>query len=283
MTAQNESVDVEVINLFDDADDFDDFDPLEIDDMEINQEEMDDDNPYDTIDFPTMRNMPEEVRSREVFTPANMGSAADALRAMCKQNPARRPVLLNIVGLCEGGAKSSEISEAVAEWQKDNRSVYSALTLCRMLERAGALEFIAPETTDEVRDVAEGVTYLEIKDQVDPVWVATPEALEVRAELTNGDSFRNDVLDGKEVVYLEVYSALVDYLASGAKSVEEVENFVEGFAITQSPKRYGTHFLDVLERCDAIEWHAEGWGLTDLGRNLVPELKAAAESACATA
>jgi hypothetical protein len=279
MATQSDAIDVEVINLFDDADDFDDFDPLEIDDMEINQEEMDDDNPYDTIDFPTMRNMPEEVRSREVFTPANMGSAAEALRAMCKQNPARRPVLLNVVGLCEGGAKSSEIAAAVAEWQKDNRSVYSALTLCRMLQRAGALEFIEPETTEEVRDVEEGVTYLEIKEQVDPVWVATPEALEVRAELTNGDSFRTDILAGKEAVYLEVYSALVDYLAEGAKSVEAVESFVERFAIVQSPKRYGTHFLDVLERCDAIEWHAEGWGLTDLGRNLVPELKEAVEAA----
>lgn len=279
MANTTEATEVEVINLFDDIDDYDDFDPLEIDDMEINQEEMDDDNPYDTIDYPTMRNMPEEVRSREVFTPENLGSASEALRAICAQNPARRPVLLNIVGLCEGGAKSSEIKAAVDEWQKDNRSVYSALTLCRMLERAGALEFIEPETTDEVKDVEEGVTYLEIKEQVDPVWVSTPEALEVRAELTNGDAFRQNILEGKEAVYLEVYSAIVELLAERPRMVEEIDTFAERFAITHSPKRYGTHFLDVLEHSDAIEWHADGWALTELGKSMAAELKAAAQVA----
>ena len=37
----------------------DEFDPLAVDDSEIDQEWMDDENPYDTIDYPTMRNMPE--------------------------------------------------------------------------------------------------------------------------------------------------------------------------------------------------------------------------------
>lgn len=36
----------------------DEFDPLAVDDSEIDQEWMDDENPYDTIDYPTMRNMP---------------------------------------------------------------------------------------------------------------------------------------------------------------------------------------------------------------------------------
>ena len=37
----------------------DEFDPLMADDLEIDQEDMDDDNPLDTVDYPTMRNMPQ--------------------------------------------------------------------------------------------------------------------------------------------------------------------------------------------------------------------------------
>ena len=39
----------------------DEFDPLMADDLEIDQEDMDDDNPLDTVDYPTMRNMPQSM------------------------------------------------------------------------------------------------------------------------------------------------------------------------------------------------------------------------------
>lgn len=130
----------------------DEFDPLAVDDSEIDQEWMDDENPYDTIDYPTMRNMPETVHHDPVYSPARQGSATEALQALIVRNPNRRPVLLNIIGLCEGGCASSIISERVDEWQRDNWSVYAPMTLCRMLERAGALVLEMPEVTDEPRE-----------------------------------------------------------------------------------------------------------------------------------
>ena len=47
----------------------DEFDPLAVDDSEIDQEWMDDENPYDTIDYPTMRNMPQSMQREAVYTP----------------------------------------------------------------------------------------------------------------------------------------------------------------------------------------------------------------------
>ena len=79
----------------------DEFDPLAVDDSEIDQEWMDDENPYDTIDYPTMRNMPETVHHDPVYSPARQGSATEALQALIVRNPNRRPVLLNIIGLCD--------------------------------------------------------------------------------------------------------------------------------------------------------------------------------------
>ena len=58
----------------------DEFDPLAADDGLIDQEEMDDDNPLDTVDFPTMRNMPVEMGRESVYTPEHAGSIQKAAR-----------------------------------------------------------------------------------------------------------------------------------------------------------------------------------------------------------
>lgn len=50
-------------------DEEEDFDPLAVDDLDIDQEDMDDDNPLDTVDYPTMRNMPEGMRREAVYSP----------------------------------------------------------------------------------------------------------------------------------------------------------------------------------------------------------------------
>lgn len=254
----------------------DEFDPLAVDDTQIDQEWMDDDNPYDTIDFPTMRNMPEAPERAAVYTPERQGSAKEALRAMITQNPARRTVLLGIVGLCEGGCASSAVSEAVDRWQKDNWSVYAPMTLCRMLERAGALTLEMPAAADEQRDEAEGVAYLEIKERVDPIWHATPEALELRAEYAQGTEFRRVVLD-EERRYLDVYEAVMDKAAQAPCRQDEVEDLVSAFEVVQKPRRYGQHFIDVLERVDCLIWRDRAWNLTELGEAMLAELKAAKE------
>ena len=66
----------------------DEFDPLMADDLEIDQEDMDDDNPLDTVDYPTMRNMPQSMQREAVYTPKRQGgveswgcAAAGARRA----------------------------------------------------------------------------------------------------------------------------------------------------------------------------------------------------------
>ena len=252
----------------------DEFDPLAVDDTQIDQEWMDDDNPYDTVDFPTMRNMPETPARAAVYTPERQGSAKEALRAMVRQNPARRTVLMGIVGLCEGGCASSAIAEKVREWQQDNWSVYEPMTLCRMLERAGALRVEMPATTEERVDAENGVAYLEIKERIDPVWHALPEALELRAELASGESFRDLVL-GQEVRYLDVYEAVMERGLEGPFQMDEIEEMVGGFEVARKPRRFGQHFVDVLQAADCVIWGAGAWNLTETGKRMLPELKAA--------
>lgn len=256
----------------------DEFDPLAVDDSEIDQEWMDDENPYDTIDYPTMRNMPETVHYDPVYSPARQGSATEALQALIIRNPNRRPVLLNIIGLCENGCASSVISERVDAWQRDNWSVYAPMTLCRMLERAGALTLEMPETADEHESAEEGVNYLEIHETVDPVWRSTPEALALRAEYLAGKSFRTVVLGSDEARYAEVYEAVMEALAEAPRRLADIENLTDTMDITKSPRRFGQHFIDMLETCDCVIWGDGAWNLTELGRAMLAELKNAKEA-----
>lgn len=250
----------------------DEFDPLEVNDEDIDQEEMDDENPYDTVDYPTMRNMPETMRRDAVYSPARQGSARNAILELFDHNPARRPVLLGIIGFCGlEGKPASEVTAEVERLQKDNRSVYEAMTLCRMLERAGAMELEMPEVSEEKEDVENGVEYLEIKEQVDPVWHATEVGMEVREELSQGAAFRDIVLD-RDSKYLEVYRAVMEALAERPHSKVEIEELVDTFEIVQSPRRFGGHFIDMLERTDAIVWKDRSWQISELGRTLLPQM-----------
>lgn len=252
----------------------DEFDPLAVDDTEINQDEMDDDNPYDTIDFPTMRNMPDHPKRDAVYSPGAQGSAQAALRLMIERNPNRRPVLLKLITLCEGGCASSEIEKAVAEWQTDNWSVYEPMTFCRMLERAGALTLEIPEVVNEVQEDESGNAYMQITECVDPIWHATPEGLEVVAEYESGAPFRRIVL-AMEHDYLEVYEAVMEALDEAPRTQAQVAELVDSFEVVKKPRRFGAHFLDVLERVDAVHWRDHGWHLTEFGKAMIPEVKAA--------
>lgn len=255
-------------------DEEDEFDPLAVDDLEINQEDMDDDNPLDTVDYPTMRNMPEDMQRESVYSPERQGSAVQAVLAMLDHNPARRPVLVSILGWCEGGCVNSELTEKVDALQADNRSVYGTTTLCRMLERAGALELEMPETSEEREDAAEGVEYLEIKERVDPTWRTTEAGSAVFAQMTDGSAFR-DMVFNRDVKYLEVYRAVMNFVDAAPRSKDDIETLVDGFDVVKSPRRFGGHFIDMLEKTDALHWKDHSWQLTDLGRKMIPEVEAA--------
>lgn len=255
----------------DDILDFDDeFDPLAVDDLDIDQEDMDDDNPLDTVDYPTMRNMPEEMRHEGVYTPERQGGAQEAIKSMIDHNPGRRPVLLAIMRMCAGeGMPASKVAEEVDRLQADNLSVYSPMTLCRMLERAGGLTLEMPEAHDVEEDVEEGIEYLEIKERVDPVWHATEDGLAVCEEFSRAPVFHDIVLD-RDSAYLEVYRAVMLALDERPRAKQEIDELVDAFEIVKSPRRFGGHFVDILERADAIEWKDRAWQLTEAGRELLP-------------
>lgn len=251
----------------------DDFDPLFASDEDINQEDMDDDNPYDTVDYPTLRNMPEDFGHEGVYTPQRQGDVRTAMLELLDHNPARRPVLLGIVKACEGGIATSELEPKVSAMQENNLSVYAPVTLCRMLERAGALTLEVGEGAQEAENVEEGVEYLQITQTVDPVWTATEEGLAIYNEFMGGAQFRDIVMD-RDSQYLDVYRAIMRAAADGGRTKAQIEEITDGFPIAMKPRRFGGHFIDMLERCDALEWRDHAWRLTELGQRMLTEISA---------
>ena len=263
-------------DLFDDDFELDEeFDPLEVNDDEINQEEMDDDNPYDIIDFPTIRNTPDALLAKEsIFTPDRQGSARQALLALIDHNPARRAVIVGILGACAQGVHASELRSIVEEKQTFNKSVYTSGMYCRMLERAGGLTVEIPEIAEEHEVVEDGVVYMEIKEKVNPVWTTTEEGMDVYREMTNGMRCRNMVFQ-RDAKYYDVYLDVLEFIDQQPRSRQEIDDLVEGYEICQSPKRYGGHFIDMLEQTDAIVWENDAWNITKDGLSMLNEMREA--------
>lgn len=260
----------------DDAFSFDDeeYNPLEVDDLDIDQEDMDDDNPLDTVDYPTMRNMPGERSTKPVYVPERMGGAQNAMLELIDHNPARRPVLLAILKKCENGALNSDVTAMVDELQENNRSVYSSTTLCRMLERAGGLTLEMPEPVEAQEDIEEGVQYMEIREKIDPTWTSTEDGMAVYEQLAHGAAFNDIVLD-RDSQYLGIYCDVMDMIYEKPRTKVEIEDYVNPLPEVQHPRRFGGHFIDMLERTDAIEWKDHAWTMTELGKELRQKAHAA--------
>lgn len=244
-----------------------DFDPLAVNDDEIDQNEIDDDNPYDIVDLPTVRNMPETLQQSGLFTPERQGGAKNALEALIDRNPARREVLLSIIDACAAGCPMSRVCEIVKRVQEDNSSVYSALALCRMLEAAGGLTL---EQDDSLSDCAKGDHDKPATNQApaDPIWRATAEALEVVQEFESGRQFWS--IMERDSRYREVYKAILRMASESPKQISEISELVDTFDIVHHPRRFGGHFVDLLEKSGALVWQNGAWTISSMGRRVLP-------------
>ena len=147
------------------------------------------------------------------------------------------------------------------------------MTLCRMLERAGALELSMPEPSTAAEDVEAGVEFLQITETIDPVWLSTEEALAVAQSFREGALF-DDIVLNRDAQYLEVYRAIMGAVAQAPRSKQWIEELTDTFEIVKHPRRFGGHFIDMLEKTDALAWNGEAWQLTELGKRMLARMNA---------
>lgn len=247
-----------------DFDDEEEFDPLADDGVADEDDEG-------ILDVPPVTEMPEEPARPSVFAKERFETPNDAIEELFRRNPGRKPVFLQIIEYCTEPRTTTEVGALVASAQEHNRSVYTPMTLCSILERSGALTSEAPETADEVVE-DDGVEYLEVKDAPDAVWTSTDAALEVLASHREGGALRT-LLEVEEPQYRTVYERLLRFCAGEPRKKAAIDAIIDDDPLVQSPRRYSNHFIELLESREALEWR-DGWALTELGERYLQEVGA---------
>lgn len=192
---------------------------------------------------------------------------ADLLASMAP----RRKVLLSILAHCFEPRPVAQVNALVDELQQNNFSVYSAANLCALLEKAGALERVTADgqPADDVESeprvvVVDGVEYLEAGDPVEVCWLAT-DAGRAAVETDKPLERLRDLLD-RDAAYLPIYKRILVLCAAedGAKT-PDINAAVDNDPLVQKPRFYAPHFVDKLEKCDALAWQ-KAWVVTEVGR-----------------
>lgn len=204
--------------------------------------------------------------------PADTRPAEERIEDLFQKMGPQHRLLLGVLSACGQRAPFEDVEKVVADLQQFNASVYSPANFCNMLENAGALAHVAEDGTpyDEYENEPELVTidgqeFLKPRPAPKSYWEATPEgaarvdAYDPHAQLA--------AIYGEFPQTLPIFKRVLSLLAGKPEgaTLPEVAAIVNGDPLVQKPRFYAGHFLERLERADAVEWR-DAWCITDIGR-----------------
>lgn len=83
----------------------------------------------------------------------------------------------------------------------------------------------------------------------------------------------------EDAKYATIYERILGLTAQDAgASMPTINEAVDNDELLKSPRLYAPHFIDKLEKCDAVEWRDKSWRITEVGRagqRIVADLVAA--------
>ena len=205
---------------------------------------------------------------------------ADLFSAMAP----RRRTLLGMITFCAAPQTTDALDAEVDRLQTDNFSVYSPASLANLLERAGALARVTadgepyPEGDPEpVLVEVDGVSYYEVGEAPEVCWLATEDGAAYAEADKPLDRLTN--LLAEDAKYATIYERILGLTAQDAgASMPTINEAVDNDELLKSPRLYAPHFIDKLEKCDAVEWRDKSWRITEVGRagqRIVADLVAA--------
>lgn len=191
-------------------------------------------------------------------------------KLMTSMNSTSR-TLRSIIAFCVEPQAVADVNAHVDEQQKNHFSVYSAATLCGLLERAGAItredESGTPIGDEDAQPgivVEDGVEYLEAPAAKPSFWHATPDGL---AALEGPDvSEQLAALIACAPSYEHIYRKALSLCSDDVgASMKKLSDAIDDDPAVQDPRRYASYFVDKLEACEAIEWFDGAWHTTETG------------------
>lgn len=254
-----------------------DFDPLADFSFEQDAEDVNlgilGDGPYS---FPDPNAVPQYQKELVSFDKSD--SAEERIAALFSQMPTMQRTLYAILAACTAPVPTDALQSRIEELTEHHHSVYGPLTLCDLLERAGAIAQTDEEgrvlkdmEREPLRVEVDGVEYWRVAPAPEVYWCITDEGrawlddykpLELIAQL-----FVN------EPQYAGVFTTCLTMCArEGGASLREIGDVVDDEPVLQDPKRYAMYFIDKLEHADAVAWTGK-WSATDAGRSYLKSLE----------
>ncbi len=188
-------------------------------------------------------------------------------------NPHRR-VLYGVLRAMREPLSDEAADEAIEALRAHKFSVYSPANICTMLETAGAAERVLEDGTpfsefepEPKLVVIDGVEYWEAVPAPKHYWQITDAG---RAQLASYDP--NEKLSeqfAREPEYLKLYKRILVLGAQeGGKTMKQFSAAVDSDPLVATePRNYFVqHFVEALERCEAVAWFGSTWKTTDVGK-----------------
>ena len=219
-------------------------------------------------DTPEYAARPAEERTRELFA---------------YMRP-HRMSLLGILDAAREPVSSARMEEIAEELHKQKFNVYSAANLCTMLETAGALQRVVQDGTpysqyEPKPDIVliDGEEYWQPSEAPAVCWLATDAG---RLMVDENDPIeRMREMFARDAGLLGLYKQVLIATREGA-TMAQLSEKVDANPLISKPRRFFVqHFVEALERCEALGWRDGRWKTTDIGEKILLELLADVETA----
>ncbi|WP_296011457.1 hypothetical protein [uncultured Adlercreutzia sp.] len=214
---------------------------------------------------------------RNLVSFENGETAGERIEALFDQMPTMQRLLFAILDACDTPVATADLEARIQELKRHHHSVYEPLTLCSLLERAGAIvqtdaegTLLAATEQEPLRVDVEGVEFWRPAPAPEVYWSLTDEGRAQR------DSYRPLELIGAcyaaEPQYADIFTTCLELCGrEGGESLKALGDVIDDEPVLQSPKRYAMYFIDKLEHAGAVEWRGS-WTITDAGREYLASL-----------
>ncbi len=190
-----------------------------------------------------------------------------------------RMSLYAILEAAQQPISNDAMEEVIKEIQQRKFSVYAPTNLCTMLETAGALQSVTEEgepyeRTAGVPDIVveDGEEYYVPTSPAPIYWLATEAGTQMLNERDPEAKLKRQLEGDKK--YWSIYKRVMRMAsADDGVSMPELSVAVDKDPLISKPQRiyFVQHFVELLERCEAIAWNGKKWKLTELGMKAYQE------------
>ena len=215
---------------------------------------------------------PQKVKAVPTTPAAPDLPAKQRIERLFERLATRRRVMLGMLRFLQEPHNPTELNQLVDELQKHDYSMFKGNNYADLLEEAGAIERLNEDGTpfdkdfEQIPDIIEvdGVPYLKPVRGRRILWHNTPEG-QAYLDADRPEDRMHDLF-AEDTRYLHIYRQILTLCAGeDGTTMATITPIADDDPVTVKPRLYAPHFVDMLERCEAIIWDGR-WRITELGR-----------------